>query len=158
MNAQTQIRVILLWLFKSLITSISDRRGELTYPNGTTMEKVMAQRSRTMHKENRTPWQDVTSIWDTLTHSQLCGGTRDGLPPARSRPHLALEAEDGDRKTHQSRDPQAKKHRFGVVKAERRGSLLALHSGKLICGWGYVTIWTYLDTNPIIKAMLRVWM
>lgn len=120
------------------------------------MEMVMAQRSRTMHKENRTPWQDVTSTWDTLRHSQFCGGTRDGLPPAWSRPHLALEAEDGDRKTHQSRDPQTQKHRFGVVKAERRGSLLVLHSGTLIYGRGYVTIWTYLDTNPIMKAMLRV--
>lgn len=40
------------------------RRRGLTYPNGTTMERVMAQRSMTMHMENRTPWQDVTSICD----------------------------------------------------------------------------------------------
>lgn len=118
---------------------------------------VMAQRSRTMHRENRTPWQDVTSTWDTWTHSQFCGGTRGELAPAWPRPHLALEAEDGDRKTHQSRDPQAQKHRFGVVEAERRGSLLALLSGTPIFGRGYVTVWPYLDTNPIMKAMLRVW-
>lgn len=133
MNAQTQTRLILLGLFKSLIMSISDRRGELTYPSGTTMEMVMAQRSRTMHKENRTPWQDVTSTWDTLTHSQfLWKRTRDGPPPAWSRPHLGLEAEDGDRKTHQSRDAQTQNDRFGVVKAERRGSLSVLRSGTLI--------------------------
>lgn len=41
------------------------------------MEMVMAQRSRTTHKENRTPWQDVTSTWDTLTHSQFSGGDQE---------------------------------------------------------------------------------
>lgn len=153
MNAQTQTRLILLGSFKSLIMAISDRRGELTYPNGTTMEMVTVQRSRTMHKENRTPWQDVTSTWDTLTHSFI--HTLLGRDPC-SRPHLALEAEDGDRKTHQGRDPQTQKHRFGVVKAERRGSLLVLHSGTLTHGRGDVTLRTYLDTNPIMKAMLSV--
>lgn len=78
-------------------------------------------------------------------------GDPDGRPPAWSRPHLALEAEDGDREAHQSRDPQTQKHRFGVVEAERRGSLLALAYGR-----GYAAIWSYLDTNPIMKAMLRV--
>lgn len=34
-----------------------------------------------------------------------------------SSSHLALEAEDGDRKTHQSCDSQAQHHRLGVVKA-----------------------------------------
>ena len=30
------------------------------------MEMVMAQRSMTIHRENRTPWQDVTSICDKI--------------------------------------------------------------------------------------------
>lgn len=74
--------------------------------------------------------------------------------PACPCPHLALEAEDGDGKTHQRRDPQTQNHRFGVVKAERRGALSPLRSRT---AGVYVTIRTYLDTNPIMKAMLRVW-
>lgn len=55
-------------------------------------------------------------------------------------PHLALEAEEGDRKTHQSRDAQTQKHRFGVVEAERRGSRLEFHSGTLVLSGHYLDL------------------
>lgn len=73
--------------------------------------------------------------------------------PARPCPHLALEAEDGDGKTHQGRDAQTQNHRFGVVKAERRGCPSPLRSRTAGVTPQYRT---YLDTNPIMKAMLRV--
>lgn len=44
------------------LRSTSSIGGELTYPKGTAIEMVMAQSSITIHKENSTPWQDVTSI------------------------------------------------------------------------------------------------
>lgn len=50
--------------------------------------------------------------------------------------HLALEAEDGDRKTHHGCDSQTQNHWFGVVKAgEREGSQI-----HWLYGFGWVEI------------------
>lgn len=81
---------------------------------------VMAQRSITIHRENRTPWQDVTSICDRTegevsSHESSCCVVF--MEAWRCSSHLALEAEDGDGQTHQSRDSQTQQHRFGVVEA-----------------------------------------
>lgn len=53
------------YLFVCLDTDqiISEEERGRTYPKGTTMEMVMAQSSMTIHKENSTPWQDVTSTY-----------------------------------------------------------------------------------------------
>lgn len=157
MKAQTQSRLILLCLFKSLITSISDRRGELTYPSGTTMEMVMAQRSRTTHKENRTPWQDVTSTWDTLTHSQFSGGDRRRTAACVGPPSPC----SGSWRWWQKDKPESWCPDTGTPiwccrSWKERISVSALPRDTDIRR-GYVPTWTHLDTNPIMKAMLRVW-
>lgn len=79
--------------------------------------------------------------------------------------HLALEAEDGDRQTHHSCDPQTQNHWFGVVKAGgREGSHIqcrVFYPEKVWMSWNQrVSVhhnMIYLDTNPIMKAMLKVW-
>lgn len=152
----------------------TDGGGRLTYPKGTTMEMVMAQRSMTIHRENRTPWQDVTSIcnrekqkgwWIYVFWTKPVCCLKDSRS---SSSHLALEAEDGDRKTHQSCDSQTQNHWFGVVKAGGREGSHIHCSGNAWMSWDQcvghprnqhacITICAYLDTNPIMKAMLKVW-
>lgn len=104
----------------SLIAAISDSSLKgLTYPKGTTIDSVMEQSSMTMHRENRMPWHDVTSTCSRRRRLGVELGHVSSFHVTTPRCHsyFALEAEDGDRQTHQRSDAKAQNHWLGVVEA-----------------------------------------